>query len=470
MPTLTLLPDGNSINDALVLASALDGADITLASSIEAVFQTTSGFTGTYFLTGTGLKFDRIDDVLYLTGGTVTSITINEQGGDLYTFDNLALSGRALGNATRADREGTNESALEDLFRRLTYEFDGRDIADVHDTATSLEGVNIALVRGNTYNLGAGDDVVNAAGSGRDAIFGGAGNDSLRGNNGNDSIDGGADNDTLFGGEGDDRLLGGAGFANDTLFGGVGDDTLVGSSGLDQLFGGMGNDDLGLVTVATGLDDIDGGTGRDSVAFANAALSFLEIDLVRGEYSDDGFQSRSRIVNVERLATGDSNDRVTGSVAEEFINTGAGDDSVFGGGGSDSIVGGGGNDFLSGGRGPDFLTGGRGADTLDGGAGIDAMTGGLGADVFLFTALSDTGNVGQNDRITDFVSGADVVSLAGLGLTFVVGAFTGADQIRYNTTTSQLEIDANGDGLAELLIELTGVGAAFNASTDLILA
>jgi hypothetical protein len=71
--------------------------------------------------------------------------------------------------------------------------------------------------------------------------------------------------------------------------------------------------------------------------------------------------------------------------------------------------------------------------------------------------------------IADFVSGLDLVSFVGLGLTFVTGAFTGANQIRYMSNVERLQIDANGDGTADYQIDMTGVGASFVGATDLIL-
>ncbi len=86
----------------------------------------------------------------------------------------------------------------------------------------------------------------------------------------------------------------------------------------------------------------------------------------------------------------------------------------------------------------------------------------------MFVALADTGEA-TRDSIADFVTGEDVTSVTGLGLTFVVGAFTGANQIRYASSTSMLQIDADGNGSVDRQIELTGAGLNFDAATDLLL-
>jgi hypothetical protein len=96
------------------------------------------------------------------------------------------------------------------------------------------------------------------------------------------------------------------------------------------------------------------------------------------------------------------------------------------------------------------------------------MTGGTGADVFLFLALTETGNA-VPDVIAESASGVDVVSLAGPGLSFVTGAFTAVNQTRQDATTSRLQISTDADAGVERQVGLTGAGAGFDAATDLIL-
>ena len=80
---------------------------------------------------------------------------------------------------------------------------------------------------------------------------------------------------------------------------------------------------------------------------------------------------------------------------------------------------------ITGGAGVDTITGGAAADTITGGAGADSLTGGAGADIFVYTALSETGNVtaftslttGNTTSIQDgekysLAAGVDVVAFA----------------------------------------------------------
>ncbi|WP_176256864.1 calcium-binding protein [Derxia lacustris] len=99
-------------------------------------------------------------------------------------------------------------------------------------------------------------------------------------------------------------------------------------------------------------------------------------------------------------------DSVTGGAGHDLIHTGAGDDSIDGGSGNDRISAGAGNDDIAGGSGNDRLDAGAGDDRLAGGSGRDVLTGGAGDDTFVFSDASGA------DRITDFTSGGDKISLA----------------------------------------------------------
>ena len=56
----------------------------------------------------------------------------------------------------------------------------------------------------------------------------------------------------------------------------------------------------------------------------------------------------------------------------------------------------------------------------------------------------------------------DRVTLAALSLTYGVGAFTAANQVRWLDAANRLQIETTGDCIADDLIALTGVGATFD--------
>jgi Ca2+-binding RTX toxin-like protein len=105
---------------------------------------------------------------------------------------------------------------------------------------------------------------------------------------------------------------------------------------------------------------------------------------------------------------------ISGLGGRDFIDGRRGNDTLDGGNGADRILGGRGDDILIGQAGDDRLFGGRGGDSIIGGAGRDVMTGNQGNDVFRFVApLADLGVIPDNDVITDFQLGRDVIDLLG---------------------------------------------------------
>ena len=288
---------------------------------------------------------------------------------------------------------------------------------------------------------GLGHDLLNG-GNGNDLLSGGGGHDTLYGGAGNDVLDGGAGNDLLEGGDGNDLLRGGDG--SDLLSGGEGNDTLNGNQGHDTLNGQGGND---LLLGEDGNDVLRGGPGND-LLYGGAGH-----DLMQGDPGND------------TLYGGAGNDTLSGGIGDDLLDGGDGDDTIRGEGGNDSIVGNLGNDLLFGGEGDDTiignqgndtLSGGDGSDRLEGGAGSDIMTGDAGADVFVFTGLASFDR--SIDYITDFERGIDRIDLSGLGLRYIGSDdFTGAKEVRCETLSSgnqRLVIDVNGDGNADLTIDL----------------
>ncbi len=111
-------------------------------------------------------------------------------------------------------------------------------------------------------------------------------------------------------------------------------------------------------------------------------------DLIDGRGGDDWMDA------------GDGNDAVWGGDGDDAIWGGDGNDSLIGGKGSDILDGGAGDDWMSGAEdGPDaqegdFLNGGAGSDTILMGAG-DHATGGAGADEFILQHWQHDTHVAQ---------------------------------------------------------------------------
>jgi hypothetical protein len=219
------------------------------------------------------------------------------------------------------------------------------------------------------------------------------------------------------------------------------DDTLKGTASNDIISGGNGNDTIG------------GGDGHD---------------IING---------------------GDGHDTIGGGDGNDIINGGDGNDTINGGDDNDMVFGDAGNDTLKGGAGNDIVDGGIGDDTLDGGAEADLLTGGSGSDKFIYKKTNDSpyspGDPNAPNRtwdiITDFQSSqGDTIDFSQIILTG-----PGPSQLTFtNTTTTDvaagmndatrahtvwtsiggafLYADINGDGAADMKIQVSGVVADVN--------
>ncbi len=159
------------------------------------------------------------------------------------------------------------------------------------------------------------------------------------------------------------------------------------------------------------------GTGVDGV-YESFVMTIDITGVTRGE----SFHSQSSItVQVRDAATAADISRADadGSAiyvlpaqgTPNYVDAGAGDDTVYGGYGNDTLIGGTGDDTLYGSYGNDTLVGGAGNDKLYGGDGDDVLQGGAGTNVL-------DGGLG-----TDTVSYADLA--AGVNADLTTGIATG---------------------------------------------
>ncbi|MDR6264583.1 M10 family metallopeptidase C-terminal domain-containing protein [Roseobacter sp. N2S] len=276
--------------------------------------------------------------------------------------------------------------------------------------------------------------------------------------------------------------------------------------GVEHFVGGTGQVNLNM-WLADGQQSYDGSAGRkdvldfsafetglsynmrtgetDSQYLEGDSLSFL--DKIKGSRFDDSFKGDGRGNEIlgrngadklvgyngkdqlfggaqdDRLFGGKGKDKALGGTGDDLLSGGAGNDLLRGDKGRDLLNGNSGDDLLMGGKGGDRLNGGGGHDTLIGGAGREVMTGGKGADVFAFNSPSDSTS-SSIDKITDFGRGRDVIDLSKLEGTFTFlhkAAFTGAGKevnfVRDGGDTI-VQIDSNGDGLADMKITLNDFG------------
>ena len=119
-------------------------------------------------------------------------------------------------------------------------------------------------------------------------------------------------------------------------------------------------------------------------------------------------------------------------------------------------------DYLKGNSVNNILTGNGGDDVLNGLAGADTYVGGEGKDTFVFSVIE------SGDMISDFVSGEDTIDLTSTGI-----SFNYINTLAFSNTAGELRLDSgllkgdvDGDGVADLMIDLNGAALA---NSDLIL-
>jgi serralysin len=187
---------------------------------------------------------------------------------------------------------------------------------------------------GNDYIYGGrGVDII-LGGDGNDAITGDYGDDYLYGGDGddeigyssyhdevgNDFIDAGNGNDRVYAGSGNDSVYAGTG--HDLVQGGDGNDYISGGDGYDTLNGGAGND---WIDGGYGLDVMNGGTGVDTLDVRFWDFGYT-VNMTTGLTNYPG----ETATNFENVYTGAGSDSVIGTVGDNLISTGAGNDRLNG--------------------------------------------------------------------------------------------------------------------------------------------
>lgn len=200
-------------------------------------------------------------------------------------------------------------------------------------------------------------------------------------------------------------------------------------------------------------------------AFAGTISQTYLFDVAIGQASAKALSTGAEIRTTPTFAcTDDGQGNLT-------ISGGVADDDLFGADRKDALSGRSGNDDIKGARGRDWLDGGAGDDDLWGGLGADDLIGGRGSDVFHFTTGEESGTGRGRDIVHDFETGQDRVDLSAMpGLVFVgEAAFSGAaGEVRFRSGKGFVEIDLDGDGLADSQILMRFVSAM--VADDFILA
>ena len=216
---------------------------------------------------------------------------------------------------------------------------------------------------------------------------------------------------------------------------------------------------------------------KDRSFDAGLGLDTLYLDAGYSEYTSEGyFKLTADDKGVVTLTTSSGGVSVSNFEKIEFkdhkiVNLGTvGADTIVGGNNADPFLFGlGGKDNIKGLDGKDFIIGGSGKDTL---------TGGAGRDTFDYNALADSGKkVTTRDVIKDFKHLTDRIDLSTLDAStkkvedqafkFIKSAafhkvagevnFVKHDAVGTANDFTLVRGDVNGDGVADFVIELSGL-------------
>jgi Ca2+-binding RTX toxin-like protein len=397
--------------------------------------------------------------------GTQHYITAGFNEGRKATFDGLkyVASYADLMNAFGTNGQAGTEHYISNGFtegRKASFDAqwylakygDIRNAFGINETSATTHYINNGRKDGHTYNTAAND-----------VLKGGTGADKLNGYAGNDTITGGAGNDVINGGAGADSLTGGTG--NDTF-----SFNLVGAENVDFISDfTSGQDKISLFgTAFSGA--LSAGVYTDMYVNGTAALDgndFIIYNQATGELFFDadanGVNTQQLIANLVPNTTLFLSDFIGAQNTIQPGQTITGTGILTGGSGNDTIIAGAGNDTLDGGAGNDVLTGGQGSDML---------TGGLGADRFVYN--SDA----YGDVITDFNSFEfDKIDLSAIdantntavndAFIFVTNFTNTIGEVAYDPGTFVIIGDSNGDGIADLFINMWGISTM--SASDFIL-
>lgn len=329
------------------------------------------------------------------------------------------------------------------------------------DNDTIIQGIDGVI--GSEYDdtlVGFDNEGTAPADTYTNELFGNGGEDHIEGRDGNDLLDGGADDDTILGGGGDDTIFGGSG--NDTITDSDGSDTVEGGDG-DDVIDTSGSDpqpDLGypgLYPADTDpnddIDYVDGGAGNDTITTGDDA------DTIFGGTGDDTIDGG---LDADTIDGGDGNDTIIGGEGSDIIDGGAGDDLIYAGldpsypdalNIPDDGSGPFGPDLVPN-NGMDVVHGGDGNDTIFGADDDDTLYGDAGDDTIDGGIDDDTIFGGTGDDTLTGGQGSDTIS-GGAGRDTILGGDDG-DVVDGGTTGDDFDtLDLTGNGPFRIVGETT---------------
>jgi Ca2+-binding RTX toxin-like protein/subtilisin-like proprotein convertase family protein len=421
------------------------------------------GNTGYNILTG-GAGNDTLD------GGIGTDTLIGGSGNDTYVVHfgdvvtELAGEGTDTVQSSISYILGANVENLVLTGTAVGVNGTGNGLDNVLDGTLSTAANTLTGGAGNdTYIVGTGDKVVEAAGEGTDTVqtalasytlganvenlvltgtadSNGTGNElgnALTGNTGNNTLDGGAGADTMAGGRGDDTYV--VDNANDVVIENEGEGTDTVRSSIAYTLGanienltltgsaainGTGNALPNTLTGNTANNVLDGGAGADSMAGGLGDDTYI-VDNLADMVSESANAGTDLVLSSLSYTLGANVEKLTLTGATAINGTGNELGNVLRGNGADNI-----------------LDGGAGADTLIGGAGNDTYV--------LDTAMLTDSDTGEPLPWT----GDSVLENPNEGIDTVLSSVTYVLQANVEnlTLTGTGSVDGTGNELNNVLL------------------
>ncbi|TSA10633.1 MAG: hypothetical protein D4R79_11160 [Comamonadaceae bacterium] len=275
---------------------------------------------------GTDLQGRPLIDVAEYVG-PASHYTVAANGSSFTVNNNQGSEGE--GTDTLTNIEGLQFSdrfvSLVKVTTALDLNKDGvTDLIDIRGLDLASAGDNIAPAVGQTTIS--------------HHIAGGDGADTLTSGSANDVIEGGAGNDSINGGDGIDRAVFSGSFTSYTITYSTDGSTWVSSN--------PGGSNV-LVRVSGSSDGTDTLTNIEELAFSDKVVKLGTATVTIKEVDTDGNQK----VDTAYITGTDGADVINRSTSTliNFIDAGAGNDSITGGSGPDTIYPGAGNDTVVGG-------------------------------------------------------------------------------------------------------------------------
>ena len=267
-------------------------------------------------------------------------------------------------------------------------------------------------------------DVINLSSSTRLDIIGSAFNDVLNGT----PIVGQFGMNEIFGGKGNDTINGSSGY--NILHGEEGDDTINGGYDTDYIYGGAGYD---IIRAGSGYNYVDFGSGGGELIFDVRTYANMQTNEFRSLGYPAGSQEKTDVIGVfENITASSSNDELHGNEAGNVLKGNGGYDLIYGYGGEDTII------FSSG-----YGYGGSGNDTITTTGQLGTALVGEGNDVVYAKGLESYG-IGQDGDDVLYATGSWVRLIGGAGSdTFYFQGSYG--YLHYIDSTSGIRLEQVGN-------------------------